>query len=206
MRKIAVAAHLQQHPGQDHRDRRGGLDVGVGQPGVYRHRRQLDHKADEQQHKGPPTERLAPQQRLVERRIGQLAHLRQGQDVEGVGRRGRLPGSSGTPIILAAACWSNVGVSWQAASPLGTPACRAVQVAGEVEHQQGDEHQHAADQGEEEELDGGVLPPRAAPDADEEVHRQQHHFPEHVEEEEVQGHEDAQHARFQAAETGCNSP
>ena len=84
--------------------------------------------------------------------------------------------------------------SWQAASCF---SFELVQVAGEVEHQQGDQHQHAAHEREEEELDGRIFAPRPAPDADEEVHRQQHHFPEHVEQEEVQRHEHAQHARFQ---------
>ena len=42
--------------------------------------------------------------------------------------------------------------------------------------------------------------PRPAPDADQEVHRQQHHFPEHVEQEEVERQEDAEHARFQQQE------
>src|SRR3712207_8641995 len=45
------------------------------------------------------------------------------------------------------------------------------------------EDEDAAEHGVQEELDGGVLAPRAAPDADEEVHRQQHHLPEDEEEE-----------------------
>jgi hypothetical protein len=44
----AVAAHLQQHAGQDHADRRRRLDVGVRQPGVEREDRHLDRKPDEQ--------------------------------------------------------------------------------------------------------------------------------------------------------------
>ena len=74
------------------------------------------------------------------------------------------------------------------------------QVAVEVQHQDGDQHQHAAEQRVQEELDRRVFAPRAAPDADQEVHRQQHHFPEHVEQEEVERQEDAQHARFQQQE------
>ena len=37
----------------------------------------------------------------------------------------------------------------------------------------------------------------AAPDADQEVHRHQHHFPEQEEEQEVERHERAEHARLQ---------
>ena len=44
----AVGAHLQQHAGQDHRDRRRRLDVRVGQPGVEREGRDLDREADEE--------------------------------------------------------------------------------------------------------------------------------------------------------------
>ena len=79
---------------------------------------------------------------------------------------------------------------------------RADEVAhvGEVEGQQRDQDEHAAEQRVEEELDGGILAARPAPDADEEVHRQQHHFPEDVEQEEVQRQERAEHARFQEQE------
>ena len=45
----------------------------------------------------------------------------------------------------------------------------------------------------EEELDRRILATRPSPDADEEVHRQQHHLPEHVEEKEVERHEHADH-------------
>ena len=70
-------------------------------------------------------------------------------------------------------------------------------VAVIVEHKQGHQQQHAADQREEEKLDRGILAPRAAPDADQKVHRQQHHFPKHVKQEEIKRQEHAQHTRFQ---------
>ena len=53
-----------------------------------------------------------------------------------------------------------------------------------------------AGDGEEEELDRGVDAVRAAPDADEEVHRQQRQLEEDVEEEQVGRDEDADHRRF----------
>ena len=68
---------------------------------------------------------------------------------------------------------------------------------GLVEHQEGDEHQHAARERVEEELHGGVDPPLVAPDPDEEVHRDEHRLPEHVEEEEVERDEDPDHARLE---------
>jgi hypothetical protein len=72
--------------------------------------------------------------------------------------------------------------------------------AGKIQHQDRDQHQHAADQRVQEKLDRRVLAPRAAPDADQEVHGQQYDFPEHVEQEEIQGQKDSQHARFQQQE------
>ena len=73
----AVPAQFQEHAGQDHRDRRGGLDVRVGQPSVNRHRRHLDDEADEQQQKRPPLQAFAQQQIPLELR-GVLAQFRSG--------------------------------------------------------------------------------------------------------------------------------
>ena len=66
-----------------------------------------------------------------------------------------------------------------------------------VEHQERHQHQHAAGEGVEEELHRGVDAPLVAPDPDEEVHRDEHGLPEHVEEEEVLGHEDPDHPRLE---------
>ena len=70
-------------------------------------------------------------------------------------------------------------------------------VVQEVEHEDRHQHQQRADHREQEELDGGVDPARPAPDPDDEVHRDQHHLPEHVELEEVQRDEGAEHARLE---------
>src|SRR5438477_4766713 len=64
----------------------------------------------------------------------------------------------------------------------------------EVEKQHGKQHQHRTKQGVEKKLDGGVELPRASPDADQQIHGNQHGFPENKEEEEIEGHEHAQHA------------
>ena len=61
----------------------------------------------------------------------------------------------------------------------------------------GDQHQHAAGHRVEDELDHGVDASFVAPHADEEVHRDQDEVPEHVEEEEIQSGEDAQHRRLE---------
>ena len=63
-----------------------------------------------------------------------------------------------------------------------------------------DEHQERADEREEDELHGGVDAPLSAPDADDEVHRHEHHFPEHVEEQRVEGDEASDHARLEEEE------
>ena len=70
----------------------------------------------------------------------------------------------------------------------------------EIEEQDTQQHQHGAGQRVEEELDRGVKFARAAPDADQQVHRNQHGFPEDEEEEEIKRHEDAEHAGLQNQE------
>ena len=72
----------------------------------------------------------------------------------------------------------------------------------EVKRQDSQQHQDGAGQRVQKELDGGIELARPAPDADDEVHRNQHDFPEHVEEEEVERHENAQHAHLQQQEHG----
>ena len=73
-------------------------------------------------------------------------------------------------------------------------------VVVQPQHRQQD--QDRAQQGVQEELDRGVFAPRAAPDADQEIHRQQHHFPEDVEQEEIQRHEHADHAGVEHQQQG----
>ena len=69
-----------------------------------------------------------------------------------------------------------------------------------VDGQDTQEHQDRSGQGVKEELDGGIQPARSTPDADKEVHGDQHHFPEHIEEEEIQAAKDTQHAGLQQQE------
>jgi hypothetical protein len=69
-----------------------------------------------------------------------------------------------------------------------------------VQPEQGDDadqHEQAAGQGVDEELDRRVHPPLAAEGADQEVGRDQHGLPEDVEQEQVQAHEDADHGRLE---------
>ena len=82
----AVAADLQQDAGQDHADRRRRLDVGVGQPGVERERRQLDAEADEEQDEDPRLDRRGRSSSVS------VAIARQLHDVERVAREDGLPG------------------------------------------------------------------------------------------------------------------
>ena len=60
-----------------------------------------------------------------------------------------------------------------------------------------DQHQHAAGHGVEDELDRGVDALVVAPDADQEIHRDQDEVPEHVEQEDVERAEDADHRRLE---------
>ena len=62
-----------------------------------------------------------------------------------------------------------------------------------------DRHQHeqATGHGEDDKLERGINAPRAAPHADEKIHRHQHHFPKNVEEKKIERDEGAEHAGFQ---------
>ncbi len=70
-------------------------------------------------------------------------------------------------------------------------------VVMEVEEQNAQQHQHRAEQRIQEELDGRIKFARPAPDADQQIHRHQHRFPENEEEEKIERHEDAEHSRLQ---------
>src|SRR5213080_261016 len=75
-----------------------------------------------------------------------------------------------------------------------------VRIRGEVEVEDRDQHEDRAEQRVEEELDRRIFPSRAAPDADQEVHRKEHRLPEDEEEEEIERAEDAHHARVEETE------
>ncbi|EKD59320.1 MAG: hypothetical protein ACD_55C00074G0001 [uncultured bacterium] len=70
----------------------------------------------------------------------------------------------------------------------------------EVKGDQCDQHEERTDRGVDEELDCSVNPVLAAPDTDHEVHRDQHHFPVDVEEEEVERDKGSDHAYFEQQE------
>ena len=74
-------------------------------------------------------------------------------------------------------------------------ACGLARV--QIQHEDRHQHQQRAEERIDEELDRRVQPVVPAPDPDDEVHRNQHHFPHHIEEEEIERHEDADHARCQ---------
>jgi hypothetical protein len=67
----------------------------------------------------------------------------------------------------------------------------------EVDRQEGDQHEHRAEQRVEEELHARVVAPRATPDPDHEEHRDEHELPEDEEQDQVEGDERAGHARLQ---------
>ena len=72
--------------------------------------------------------------------------------------------------------------------------CQLREITVEIQHQDRDQHQHRTDERIKEELDRRVFFARATPDPDEKIHRQQHDFPENIEEEEVERNKDTEHA------------
>jgi hypothetical protein len=71
-----------------------------------------------------------------------------------------------------------------------------------IDVEDGDQHQHGAGHRIDEEFGGGVDAALAAPDADEEVHRDEDDFPEDVVEEEVERGEDADQAELEQKQIG----
>jgi len=61
---------------------------------------------------------------------------------------------------------------------------------------QGDQHEHRAQEGIQEKLEGGVNPARSTPDADDEKHRDQHRLEKHVKQNGVQRGEHPDHQPF----------
>ncbi len=141
----AVTAHLQQDARQDHRARRRGLDVGIGQPGVDRPHRHLHRERGEE---GEPQPAL--------HRDGEMGGAQQHVDIGGA----RI----------------------------------------EIHPEDGEQHQHRAEQGVEEELHAGVNAPLATPHADDEIHRDQAAFEEDVEQHKVERTEHADHQRLEDQE------
>ena len=78
-----------------------------------------------------------------------------------------------------------------------------VKRAGEViEPEDGDQHQNRAEHGVQNELHRGVNPAIVTPHADDEVHGDEHHFPENEEEKKIERNEDADQARFENQQGG----
>ena len=71
------------------------------------------------------------------------------------------------------------------------------EVTVEVDHQNGDEHQNRTEQSIKEKLNRRVFTTWTTPDTDQEIHRQKHHFPKHIEQEEIQRQKNSDHPGFQ---------
>ncbi len=157
----------------------------------------LIDEADEQQHERPPLRANGRPSIWLRELIGVLAQLLQGQDVERVLRRYRRREIACIRLVLGGVIeprlTTPVETAGRSAGSLRRSLLKySIKIAISM--------QHAADERVQEELDRGVFLARAAPDADQEVHRQEHDFPEHVEQEEIERAEHAQHAGFQQQE------
>src|SRR5262249_57456223 len=73
----------------------------------------------------------------------------------------------------------------------------SVRIGGKVQREDGEQHQTAAKKGVKKKLDGGILTPRSAPDADEKIHGKEHDFPKNKKEKKIKGYKDAHHAGIQ---------
>jgi hypothetical protein len=68
---------------------------------------------------------------------------------------------------------------------------------GVIKPQDADQHEDRSSHGVQNKFDGGVNAAVVAPDADQQVHGDEHHFPEEEEKEKVEGEEDADDANFE---------
>jgi hypothetical protein len=80
------------------------------------------------------------------------------------------------------------------------PRSAVTQLVGVCRRQDRHQHQERPDERVQDELDRGVDPVRAAPDPDDQVHRDEHDLPEDVEEERVEREEDPEHADLEDQE------
>ncbi len=195
----SVDAHLEQDARQDHRDRRRCLDVRIGQPGVQRHHRHFHREGDEHERPNHLGEGDAGEERADEVEKPGLTQLGDRQHVEGVAAEGPIGQRIGPGLVLwihhqrARGDESSERLWIHRGEPLQQSLIPGPVIQGEDRQQQ----ENGAGQGEKEELDCRVLLARTAPDPDQEVHRQQHHFPEDEEEEHVQRREGARHSGLQ---------
>ncbi len=75
-----------------------------------------------------------------------------------------------------------------------------------IQHQDRDQQQDAARKRVEEEFDRGIQAIRSSPDSDQEIHRDQHRFPKHVEQHEIERCEHADHGTFHDEQYGHETP
>ena len=75
--------------------------------------------------------------------------------------------------------------------------CSCCIAMNEVQSDDGHQHQYRSDHGIEDKLHRRVNAPLSAPNPNQEVHRDEHHFPKNVKQKEVQRGENADHAAFQ---------
>ena len=175
------------------------------EPGVH------DRDDRERRHPGHRVERRLRQERQREADEAVGAHLQQHAGQDHRARGGRLDVGVGQPGVerehrdldREAQEEGQEHPELQVGRDLHAQPGGVVEAAGrrelgqrlgaEVEREDAEQHHHRAHERVEEELDRGVEPPRAAPDPDQEVHRDQHHLPEHVEQEHVERAEDTEH-------------
>ena len=155
------------------------------------HHRHLDDKANQQQQECPHLEAHAPHLRGGKWRIRHLTDLSQSQEIECVQRR--LCGMDCRQRACASCPFE--GRAYDVCGQQLFIGKRS-KIAGKVKHQNCQQHEHTAQQGIEEKLNRSVFAARPTPDTNQEIHRQQHHFPKHIEEKKVERHKYAQHACF----------
>ena len=154
-----ISTNFQKDSSENHTDWSGGLNVSVGQPGVEREAWEFDAEADQEEGEDDGLDRATVE-------LGFRRCFRQLHNVKGMSFETRL-----LKLVRDRADFHHSG--WAIARP-------------EVENQDGNQNEDRAEECVEQEFDGGVFTILTTPDADQEVHRQEHDFKEDIEQEEVE--------------------
>ena len=164
---------------------------------MYRDTWNFDDKTDEQKHKSPPLNRFTAFSKDTPTELfGVLAQLLERQDIERVLLGIWVlfeTGHPGSPSLRLTGIGDDM-TSYQLI------VAKLAKIAIEIQHQNRDQHQHAAKHRVEEKLDRRIFPPRTSPDTDQKIHRKEHHFPEDKKQEKVECQENSQHSCLQNQE------
>ena len=165
----------------DRDDRQGNHEFGKCDRGIGQHGKRKSEKSIRSHFKKDTGQDDAAGGRCLHVRIRQPGVQREHGDLDGEGGK---EGPEEERLQGCAVC-----------SPAQSQDIERV-AAVEIQHQNGDQQQHAARQGIEEKFDRRIESVRTAPHPDQQIHGDEHGFPKDIEQDKVQGGKHTEHRRF----------